>query len=536
MLKFSCQAIRLVFASALLFSISCGILKDKSAVSGGDDGHIEVVILHMNDVYEISPGADNRGGLARVASLRRELLAKNPNTLTILAGDFISPSITGSLKYENKRIRGRHMVETLNTLGLDMVVFGNHEFDYDQQDLQERMNESSFEWLGGNLRMKPQTAVQGGAEVLKPFYQQKSDGSVYECKDTRILNFTDADGTTLNLGVFAAVINTGKKPWVSYTDWEAKARESYSILQPATDAVIAITHLNIADDKKLAGFLPQIPLVMGGHDHNNMIFQIGHTTVAKADANAKTVYIHTLHFDKQKKAVSVKSELRQIDAALAEEPETAAVVSKWETIRENALSAAGIDSKRIITDLKEPLDCRESVIRQQQVAVGQIITGAMMSASRNSPDAAFLNSGSIRIDDVLSGKLSELDVARMMPFGGAVLEVEMRGSLLKKTLDAGYSNRGNGGYLQLREIVRTGEGKWNVAGKELDENKMYRITLPEFLLTGNEANMGFLKASTDAEGKPTNSDIPVIIKPDAKDRNDIRNDIRLALIRFLSEK
>ncbi len=536
MLKFSCQALRLVLASGFFFSVSCGVLKEKTAVSVGDDGQIEVVFLQMNDVYEISPGADNRGGLARVAAIREELLAKNPNTFTVLAGDFISPSITGSLKYENKRIKGRHMVETLNALGLDMVVFGNHEFDYDQQDLQERMNESAFEWLGGNLRMKPQSAVQGGAEVLKPFYQQKSDGSVSECRDSGILRFTDADGTTLRLGVFGVVINTGRKAWVSYTDWEAKARESYSALQPAADAVIAITHLNIADDKKLAGLLPQIPLVMGGHDHNNMIFHIGNTTVAKADANAKTVYIHTLHFDKQKKAVTVKSELRQIDHTLPEEPVTAAVVSKWEKIREDALSAAGIDSRRIIADLKEPLDCRESVIRHQQVPVGQLITGAIMSASRNKPDAAFLNSGAIRIDDVLSGKLSELDVARMMPYGGAILEVEIRGSLLKKTLDAGHSNKGNGGYLQLREISRTAEGRWNIAGRELDENKLYRIALPEFLLSGNESNMAFLKASADASGKSDNPDIPVIVKPDAKDKTDIRNDIRLALIRFLSEK
>ncbi|MEO0007049.1 MAG: hypothetical protein RJA20_1245 [Bacteroidota bacterium] len=536
MLKFSCPAIRLVLVSVLFLSVSCGALKDRNSVSGGDDGHIEVVFLQMNDVYEISPGTDNRGGLARVAALRKELLSQNTNVLTILAGDFISPSITGSLKYENKRIKGRHMVETLNALGLDMVVFGNHEFDNDLQDLQERMNESSFEWLGGNLRMKPQTAVQGGAEVLKPFYQQKSDGSVSECKDTRILHFTDADGTTLDLGVLPLVISTGKKPWVSYTDWEAKARESFSVLQPATDAVIAITHLNIADDKKLAGFLPQIPLVMGGHDHNNMIFHIGNTTVAKADANARTVYIHTLHFDKHKKAVTVSSELRQIDASIPDEPVTAAVVSKWETISKEALSAAGIDAGSVVTDLKEPLDCRESFIRLQQAPVGQMITGAMMAASRNKPDAAFLNSGAIRIDDVLTGKVSELDVARMMPYGGAILEVEMRGTLLKKTLDTGLANKGNGGYLQLKNISNNSEGKWIIAGKELDENRIYRITLPEFLLSGNESNMGFLKASSDAEGKSTNPDIPLIIRPDAKDKTDIRNDIRLALIRFLSDK
>ncbi|MFM8488369.1 MAG: hypothetical protein ACKOCH_18700, partial [Bacteroidota bacterium] len=62
MLKFSCQAIRLVLVSVFFFSVSCGVLKDKTAIASGDDGQIKVVFLQMNDVYEISPGADNRGG------------------------------------------------------------------------------------------------------------------------------------------------------------------------------------------------------------------------------------------------------------------------------------------------------------------------------------------------------------------------------------------------------------------------------------------------------------------------------------------
>ena len=118
-------------------------------VAGRDDGRIEVVFLQINDVYEIAPLGDNTGGLARVADVRQELLAKNPNTFTVLAGDFISPSVIGTLKYEGKRIRGRQMVETLNALGLDWVVFGNHEFDYDQEDLQANRREVSRDGIGG---------------------------------------------------------------------------------------------------------------------------------------------------------------------------------------------------------------------------------------------------------------------------------------------------------------------------------------------------------------------------------------------------
>jgi hypothetical protein len=45
--------------------------------------------------------------------------------------------------------------------------------------------------------------------------------------------------------------------------------------------------------------------------------------------------------------------------------------------------------------------------------------------------------------------------------------------------------------------------------------------------------MAFLKATLGPDGKSTNPDIPTIQKPDAKDKNDPRNDIRLALIQFL---
>lgn len=87
-----------------------------------------------------------------MAGLYQQLKSRNPNTLFILAGDFLSPSVLGALRYEDKRVKGRHMVETLNTAGLQYVVFGNHEFDYDEADLQARLDESEFVWLGANVR------------------------------------------------------------------------------------------------------------------------------------------------------------------------------------------------------------------------------------------------------------------------------------------------------------------------------------------------------------------------------------------------
>jgi 2',3'-cyclic-nucleotide 2'-phosphodiesterase (5'-nucleotidase family) len=58
--------------------------------------YVQWTFLQMNDVYELIPlGGGKKGGLARVATIRRLLLRENPHTITILSGDVVSPSALG---------------------------------------------------------------------------------------------------------------------------------------------------------------------------------------------------------------------------------------------------------------------------------------------------------------------------------------------------------------------------------------------------------------------------------------------------------
>jgi 2',3'-cyclic-nucleotide 2'-phosphodiesterase (5'-nucleotidase family) len=322
---------------------------------------------------------------------------------------------------------------------------------------------------------------------------------------------------------------------VEYADFQATAQKVYADLKTKSDVVVAITHLTSSDDKKFSAAVPDVPLIMGGHDHENMLLKVGNAVIAKADANAKSIYIHTLRYDKRTKKATIKSELRKITGDLPDEPITAAVVAKWEKIKTEALSTSGFDANKKVTDLKTPLDCREALIRNQQAPVGKMITDAMISVCKSKPDCAILNSGSIRVDDVLSGTLAEIDIVRMLPFGGAIVECDMHGSLLRKTLDTGVSNKGIGGYLQNGLVVYIDDQKnWMINGKVLDDKKTYHVVLPDFLLTGNEQNMSYLKVALNPDGKgTTNPDIPAVQKPAAADKADLRNDIRLAVIKFL---
>ena len=42
------------------------------------------------------------------------------------------------------------MVDVMNTAGVNLAVFGNHEFDISEADLQKRINESNFTWVSSN--------------------------------------------------------------------------------------------------------------------------------------------------------------------------------------------------------------------------------------------------------------------------------------------------------------------------------------------------------------------------------------------------
>ena len=43
------------------------------------------------------------------------------------------------------------MVEVMNTMGVDLTTFGNHEFDVGREALQKRINESTFAWTVANV-------------------------------------------------------------------------------------------------------------------------------------------------------------------------------------------------------------------------------------------------------------------------------------------------------------------------------------------------------------------------------------------------
>jgi 2',3'-cyclic-nucleotide 2'-phosphodiesterase (5'-nucleotidase family) len=490
-----------------------------SSIIAQESEQITFTILQANDFYEIA-GLDHgkNGGAAKMATIRKKLLNENPNTYTVLAGDFLSPSFLGTLKTDGQRINGRHMIEVLNKTGIDLVTFGNHEFDLDENALQERINESKFDWVSSNVIHLVKDSAQ--------LFFKKTANEQTDIPKSKIISFKNKAGKKVNIGIVAPCLPANKMKYVHYDDIFESVKTQLQFLENKVDMVISLSHLSKDDDIKMAKMFPKINLILGGHEHENMKLEIGKTIITKADANAKSVYVHRISFDPINKKFIINSNLIKLDESIVPDAEVQILVKKWKDLEGRIVRDMGFDPDEVLLTLGQPYDAREQTIRTQPAAFCEMICKSMTKATSLTV-CSMMNSGSVRIDDELKDKLSQYDILRSLPFGGSIVELDMRGTLLKKILDAGWNNKGSGGFLQWDKVARNADGHWFVSGNLLETDTIYHVAMNDFLLSGRESGLEFLTA-----GHP---DVIVSYPPRMNDPEDLRRDLRMAIIDYLKQ-
>lgn len=409
------------------------------------------------------------------------------------------------------------MVDVMNAAGMNIAVFGNHEFDIKEAELLARINESKFDWVASNAFHK-----QG--DKIVAFEKTVSPGNSIPLPATWIKTVTDADGTVARIGFIGLTIPFTKTAYVAYTDALSTAKILYNQLKDSVDAVVAITHQSIQEDEILAKEIPGLALIIGGHEHDQRFEKVGNIYITKAMANAKSAYILRLSINKRTHHVNVRPKLEILNEDVPLDSTTNTIVQKWVNIANNSYASLGFDAKKIVLTNSEPLDGRETEIRSHSTNLTKLIIRSMIHASPQA-DVVLINSGSIRVDDVLQMPVTQYDILRTLPFGGGVKEVDMKGSLLVQVLEVGFKNKYIGGFLQYNENLHRDEasGSWLLNEIPIDVTKSYHVALTEFMLTGGEANMGFLK--------PDNAEITKMYEIPG---TDIRADIRKVIISYIS--
>ena len=371
--------------------------------------------LLINDVYFGDTLRDGTAGLARVAALRDSLARTGPVTF-VLAGDFMSPSLL------SKWHRGEQMRQMLNAAKVDLVTFGNHEFELDRDTLIARIAGSQAKWTSANCMLADGTPFPGVSRW-----------------DTSTIS-------GVKVGVFGVTLTGDYRRYVKCSNPDSAAGAAIAALKVAgAQVVYGLTHQTLEADSALLAREKDLDFILGGHEHEFHRILVGSKRLLKADANSRSAQLISLTHAPNGWVQGDR--LILIDKTLPFDPATQAVVKSWQDSLVKRLGP-----EKVIATTTFALDGRDASNRAQESPLGDIVTDAVRLGT--GADAAIMNAGTMRIDDVIPpGPLTnyQLESIFLFPDESRIMTFPITGARLRAILERGVADGvvGKGGYLQV---------------------------------------------------------------------------------------
>lgn len=426
-----------------------------------------LTLLQINDVYTALPvDGGKAGGLARVATLKKQIAAEGRSVELILAGDFLSPSIASSV------FKGRQMIEAFDVAGVDLAILGNHEFDFGPDILRQRMSEAKMTWLVSNI------------------FEETTGRPLGDYPVTLVRDYGGLKVGYLGLCLAGDEISPDRRIGLRLDDPLETGKKLVAQLKSEGAAVIvALTHLDYAHDRRLAKLCPDIDVILGGHEHDAITTWVGRTLISKADSDARTAArIDILPGDAGGRP-EIQFELVPVNESLADDPATAQIARDYEDRLGMALEVE-------VGSTRTPLDAVAESVRSGESNLGNLLADAMREDTGT--DIAILNAGSIRSNQIFPvGPLRMKDLVAIHPFGGTVCIVEGPGSMILEMLNHGVGRLGEsvGRFPQVSGITfrvdpaaPAGDRVRDVLVGEvpLDPAKPYTFAVGDYMLRGGD--------------------------------------------------
>ncbi len=232
--------------------------------------------LHVNllpyDYFADRPASHM--GLARTATLVRQLRAEVANCLLLDNGDFLQGTPLADLEAQRPNGAAHPMIAAMNALGYDAANLGNHEFNFGIDYLRNAIDKADFPVVSANVMRR---AAAGPPQAL-PFAQPYA-------LLTRRLSDTRNDQHDLTIGIIGLAPPQITK-WdafilddaITTEDIVAAARFQVPKLRAAgADLVIVLGHTGIGDSTHTTfmenaalplAALPGIDALVLGHTHD----------------------------------------------------------------------------------------------------------------------------------------------------------------------------------------------------------------------------------------------------------------------------
>jgi 2',3'-cyclic-nucleotide 2'-phosphodiesterase (5'-nucleotidase family) len=473
-------------------------------------GHL--VIAHTNDLHahfepnraEWLPGEPLIGGFAEISAWVSRLHKEqgDDHVLYLDGGDMMTG--TPLMEFEVNGARGGAMLDFIGDAGLDAWVLGNHEFDIGFDHVSALVAASKVPVLSANLD-EPNGSGLPAIAGLK-------DHIIFERAGIKVGVFG------LTTDSLARLTGTNATDQMAVRDVVEVAREEVAALDGQVDLVVALTHVGVDTDKRIAEEVPGIDLIVGGHSHTPLLepLRVDDTWIVQAGCYGRQLGVTEMDVV-DGTIVNFTAKLVDLTPGPLEVPEASATLMRTWKGRVDARFSEVIGRVEGTT-----LDRSKNA----ETLLGR--WAADMVRTAGDTQIGIYNPGGLRAD-LIAGPLTRGGLYRVFPFSNDVVQFEMSGDQVVGLLlkNAGSELSGRHPVMQLSGIA----AQWRVRGgapelvhvtvgeAALDPDAVYTVATNSYVTDRWQYNLGFeptnqvLQGSTVFEAAVAQAQAGVIVAP-----------------------
>ena len=429
-----------MFKKIAFLLLFIGILSGCQDNANNPGNSRQLTIFTVNDVHA---QLENYAKIKEIVDAERA----EGNVLFLSAGD----NFSGNPVVDSHEEKGYPLVDVMNRVGIDVAVIGNHEFDYGEEHLRNRIQQAEFDFICANVDTE-------GSLIPQPQpFTKITIGDI----DVVILGLVETNGSDNE-----TIPST--HPWrvqnLTFSRPETVVTQHADLKnEQDADVYIALTHIGhngndqVLGDFQLAEKFPYFDLIIGGHSHREIDTIVNDIPVYQTGS-----YLHKLgRIDltiKNKVVTSIKYTLIDLDAYQGQDSELAALITEY-------------GDQPYLNEV-----IGYSHAYHEKSGVGCFYTDALRG--KMNVDLTFQNTGGVR-SSLNEGDITKREIYQISPFNNGTVIYEMTVADVKTFLTGSQS----GFYYSGLGISQSGSNVVikDLGGNMLDDNQVLKVGVNDYI-------------------------------------------------------
>ena len=423
------RAFAVLLMLAVLLVLPCGAAFAEEAGTDGD-----IVILYTSDVH---CGIDEGFGYAGVQQIRESLTARGDTVLLVDDGDAFQGEPVGTMT------RGQAILDLMNKLKYDVVIPGNHDFDYGMEQFLSLTEQADFPYISCNFNHE-------GELVFEPYLMKEVNGT-----KIAFVGVTTPETLTSSTPKY---FQNAEGEFVYGFCQDETGEALYHAVQEAVDSardegadvVIVLAHLGNAEESRPWNYADVISntagfdVMLDGHSHDTdqvtMKNRDGQDVLRSACGTklACVGYCRITPEGKISCGLYNWNNAESVPELLGIQNEMSEAVSNA-TEELDAKLGEAVAVTEVSLTISDPVETDAEgkpirMVRRAETNLGDLVADAFRDQS--GADIALIGGGGIR-DSIGAGDVTLNDILKVNPFGNYLTVIEVTGQQILDALEWG---------------------------------------------------------------------------------------------------